>query len=81
MRNVSITITGFLPINGHKAVVELVDNFEERITRGETLAAIDSVATPGTEVRVFQNGANYERYAFDITGFDPETGEYALTVV
>jgi hypothetical protein len=79
-RNVSIVINGNLPTSGFRALIKRIEEIENKIANGETVAAIDSASDPA--MRIVVTGMTFsEVYAFDISDLDPSTGAYVVDLV
>lgn len=80
-RNIEVTVNGALPINGYKAAIQRVNEYEERIAAGESLTKIDPVAGDPAVKQVVTSISAYQSYVFDLSEFDPVLGTYVLDLV
>lgn len=80
-RNITVSVTGALPLDGYKAVLQRIADYERRIGQGEAIAAIDSLVPDPAVKQVCTSLSAYEAYVLDLTDFDPVAGDYKLTLV
>ena len=80
-RNITVSVDGALPIDGYKAMLQRVGEYEKRIADGENIPAIDSTAGGQPIKHVCTSLKAYEVYVLDLVDFNPELGDYAFEVV
>ena len=80
-RNIEVTIVGALPLDGHKAVLQRINDYEKRLFEGENIPAIDSAQGNPAIKQVCTSLSAYQIYVLDLTDFDPVMGNYVIEVV
>lgn len=62
-RNITVNTTGAFSLDGYKALMQKVQEFEDRVANGETLATIPN----GSEIKVIVTSkTQYRIYIFDL---------------
>jgi hypothetical protein len=75
-RNIDVSIKGALPMNGYKAALHRIADYETRLADGEDIKAINSEKGDKPLKHVCTSLSAYEVYVFDLVNFDPAAGDY-----
>ena len=80
-RNVEIVINGAMPIDGFKAVLQKVQEYENDLDQGREIPVISSVGGDPSLTAVLTSLKQHEVYVVDFADIDPELGNYTVEVV
>jgi hypothetical protein len=74
-RDLVVLVNNALPLDGQRALFQRVQDFEDRIAAGESIATIAKATDPAMKV-VATSKTAYQIYVFDLIDFNAAAGTY-----